>query len=704
TISRDFMLFGKKSPGTILEDGNYFFGSSQEVIDDTFANMTDADRGRLRRGLDMHMTMKKEGGDEYQRGQAIATRIDALPEGERAGARDKLTKEERSDLTVYQEVKQAKALLDKTNTSAEAKAARNDYEYFTDLYHTVGRLSTFAQERRRLEYLSQAAGAGFNKDMGESVVGTFWNASTEEHMKHVEAIDRESFDLFVYNRSLRQLNEQFMNTHFNYEGAGKRATELLTRKLNYADSIMNMNPSEVKSLLPGTRDLSTTDFDGLLASRALDQKIERGAGIQAEISRGKLLTEQIAEGERIARDISAGTLDASKLPDGDKKSHQLYLDSQANKLSPADQKALARYNLDKENKPPADAGEAEALKAFRENEKNDKLVGEISEGRKLAADIDAGRHMASQFQSGRKLSESLQGMAPDVRDAKIKELSKEERASLALFERDQAGKLTVAEKAQLKLFNDSEAGKLGANQTHLLEQYRQWQRLEGTDVDSQYTRGQQVERDLLAVPVAERAKARAALSDADRNALKTYSEVEGAKKLAASIEAGRLVSEGGLPADQLTAEQRTQLSLYNQYQAGRLPPAQANAMRRLEAMNEFKNNPEALALSGEVADRLRQTEALRTYREDASGLKSFLDGQAAARELKDAGSEAKQQALLERWKTEPGGQEKLGNLDRFRQTTYDLTQQNVRRDLVDALSDAKGYVWNDYNAMYNAIA
>src|SRR5690606_8822644 len=63
TIGRDFMLDGKMRPGTILEDGNYFFGASREMVEDTFAQMTDEDRARLRRGLDMHLVLEGEVGD-----------------------------------------------------------------------------------------------------------------------------------------------------------------------------------------------------------------------------------------------------------------------------------------------------------------------------------------------------------------------------------------------------------------------------------------------------------------------------------------------------------------------------------------------------------------------------------------------------------------------------------------------------------------
>jgi hypothetical protein len=553
------------------------------------------------------------------------------------------------------------ALLDKNNTSPEAVAARADHEFYMQLRDGTVNMATVADARRQNEYIASIAGQNFLMNMGEANVGTtvWWNADRHEHMKPVQNIDRASFDLLASDRSMRALalgynqtladgtvvhQNGFMLDHFNYE-RGLRARDLLKAKLDYADKLRTIDVHDLHSILPGIQSLSTQEFNQLLDSREYEKVIQRGAAIQAQINEGQALRQRISAGENFDTKIAEGKISREGLNQGDAEDLALYLASKAGTLTIEQSAALARFDLQAQGKPPADEAEAKALETYKDYRQTQALVQNLAEGRTLSIMID----------------ESTKNGTPGP--------------------------------------------VINPHQQQVLEQFRAWQRSEGQDGSAQVSEGEKIAARILAMPVDQREKARLALSDSERDALEAVETIKRGTELLATVERGRDVSERikldpSLKAS-LTPEETAQLRTYQQYLNNQLPPSQRDAIDMVEAKAAYERDPDGAKLDEETAARLNKYEQLRTYREDSSGLDAFLDGREVAQRLAGL-SASDQQAELKRMEGTADGGAQLNAYESYRQTVYELTRQNVRTEVGEALIDALSFA-NEYDAMYDAI-
>ncbi len=376
THAREFMKDGHLTAATMLEEGNWGSGTSTEEVKAIFDKMTPEQKVQVREGLDIRMALD-----------------------------GKFT----NDAKI-----KAEALI--AAQTPEGKKARESLEYFDKLNRTCSNLSIFADERRRVEYIARAAGASFTHEMGEGNVSTMWfrNADKQEHMKAVETIDRESFDLLSSDRALRSLNDQFMKDHFEGYERGRVASDLLKSKFTFADGLMGKSPQELRDILPGTKDLTQAQLDTLLQSRELDPKISAGQILQAQIDRGNLLTQQITNGEKVAAAIEKGERKLEGLPFNDKLAFDLFQTDRgeklaaeiqagtktADKLSPIEKQALEQFNSVKDGE--LFKANKEALKQF-----NIALGEQLDRGRQLVEQAKVGEGIANDVAAGKRKVEDL---------------------------------------------------------------------------------------------------------------------------------------------------------------------------------------------------------------------------------------------------------------------------------------------------------
>nr|MDZ4834555.1 hypothetical protein [Candidatus Melainabacteria bacterium] len=733
TQAREFMKDGHLTAATMLEEGNWGSGTSTEEVKQIFEKMTDADRVKVREGLDIRMALEGKFGDDAK-------------------------------------IK-AEALRD--DKGEKGKKANESLEYFDKLNRTCSNLAIFADERRRVEYIARAAGASFTHEMGEGNVSTMWfrNADKQEHMKAVETIDRESFDLLSSDKAMRSLNDQFMTDHFESYERGKAASDLLRNKFDYADGLLGKSPNEIKSLLAGTRDLTQAQFDTLLQSRELDPKIVAGQALQNQIDRGGMIAQRIANGEKVAAAIDKGERKVEGLPFQDKlafdqfqahRGEQLQAQISAgtktvDKLTPLEKQALDTYNSVKDTAPfktdkealkqfdiatgeqlargPAAPAPTEAAKraldafeqvketkefkdsrvaldAFKKFQESGALVQDIKDGQKLDRNID----------EGRLINDSLKGLEGALRDAAI-------------------AKLSPDKKEQLSQFQASESGTLSDHNKALLKQFHAWQRTEAKELGTEVDRGKALADKIAAEPPDKRSGFRNALPEGDRQALKAYEQMKSGQDLLADINKGRVLSpkigEGGPSKEQTQAielgrslatqlnklpeserhkkegelkpEEKARLdlyreSLYRQHQNGVLPADQMLLVTKAEALAMAAGEPEPKGelLSDSVRQSLKLHENTTAYRADATGLKAFLDGQQLALQFKDMRTSERDSQIAE-MKKNGEGSARLAALDAYRGTAYDLTQANVRRGLEEALKDSVHTFSTDRGAMFDAM-
>lgn len=612
TLAIDAMNLGKVSEGTQLELGNWGTGNSNHDVEKIFKGMKEEDRRRVQLGMDIRMALNEvrnapRNEEKIQAGKSIAER---LQRGELRAA--DLTPRDKWELAHFRR-EEAQKLLADPEKGFVATAALASYD---QLYEVAGRQSMFSSrnERFRREYLQSAAGAGFAQEMGDKNISLmWWNASKDEHMRSVEHIDERSLMLLSSNRNLRELNSLYMRDNFNYD-RGNAARKLLDDKLNLAGDLLagrdnirlgrafdQPQTATLRELLPGTRNLSEAEFKKLIDQRTLDKDVESGQALRDQINRGRQLEQMLAYGAELQRAITAGTKVASQLNTRDADILALYQRSQKrdSELNPAEKIAEAKVKADlqkfkdsNENKLTPD--EKKALERYELYQSWQKVEEKVADGRRLNKSIEAGRQL---FELANKSGSQLN-------------LNDEQKAQLALYDKFKNGGLSEAEKQNLDLFHF-------------------WQRKQGVELARQFKDGASIAADLEGRDPASRAEARQKLTQEQRADLNKFLDLKAGTQLNAKIEQGRDVSqsilEGKLRESGLTTEQKERLSLFKLYEAGRLPKSDALLLDQFKAfqreqgeqINAQFSRGEQIARTLEGKTGRERTDAVRVLTKEA---------------------------------------------------------------------------------------
>lgn len=675
THARDYMRDGRLSASTQLEDDNWGTGTSNEKIKDIFKSMPPEEKARIRYGMDLRLAL----GDS-SKNPAVAPAF-----GEDAR-------------------RQAQALLDDPVKGKEAKAALAAYD---EMARVSGQLAFFSNERHRLEYTSAAAGAEFNMEMGEKNISKmWWNSNKQNHMKTVEEMDRESYDLLTSDRALRNLNDQYMNTNFNYE-RGRAAADLLRAKLAFADAAKTKPESELRDIIPGARDLTKAQYEAVLAMRPIDKMVTRGQEIESMIGFGRELDAKIKAGEQVAKDISHGTKEAGRLNPQQMEALDLYNKSKENFKAPDNADAATRASLERQRESLAlhRANAEEKLKEYldrKDKEKSGsgpeikpssfesyKKAQEFGKGAEFAGMVRQGAELQLRIDEGKQIAERLGKLDPAGAHAA-------------------RGRLSDEDKLRLSLYEQSKAGKLDDNQKFVLDLHARAQRTEGEKLSAQYAAGSRLDATLAAMDTPQkRAEARLKFTDEEKASYAAFQQMKSGEKLSKSIDEGRKLAEqiaaGTLKTESLEKTQKEQLASFRQYSEGRLSPAEAEALKNFRSKEAFDANKTGTKLDAAQAEQLDMQTRLAAYREDRTGVKAFFDGRELAIKL-DAMPSGERQKELVKLEEDPARANEKHVLEAYRQTVYQGARDTVRRDFLEALEDNRSMWGNNYEGMFDAVA